>query len=272
MESKDILFVVVLYNETLGDCNTCRTLVASNKDVALLVFDNSPSAMHPEGIDRPNTVYVSRTDNPGLSYAYNYAAQYALEKGFGWLLLLDQDTEFTAGILSHYIAHANEHPNIMLFAPRMVVSDGRFISPVLKRFWGTKLERQAPRGVVSIKSHIPINSGMLINVEAFLKVGGYNNSVVLDFSDYQFIERFARHYDTFYVLSDICRQQFSDQVQSKKQKLTRFSIFCNCLKNCEKHSFKEYLFYFCIILKRTCSLIISTRSLAPVKISIKKYL
>ena len=41
--------------------------------------------------------------NEGVAGAYNYALRLAAREGFAWMLTLDQDTQFTAGI---FPAHA----------------------------------------------------------------------------------------------------------------------------------------------------------------------
>lgn len=272
MNKDDILIVVVLYNEHFRHSNTYQTLVKPNPDSYIYVYDNSPQVIPQNATVTPNCQYVSDILNPGLSYAYNQAAKYAQEHGYSWLLLCDQDTLFAPDILEKYVVAINENSDIKILAPLMAVDSGLYMSPIRRRFCGGKLEKHAPRGIISLKKYNPINSGLMVNVSAFWKVGGYNERVRLDFSDYQFIERFSKVYNDLYIIDTVCCQEFSDQVQSKEQKMARFTIFCNCLKMCDKNRVIDYFSYLCIVLRRAISLIVSTRSFSPLHIFLTKYL
>lgn len=117
-----------------------------------------------------------------------------------------------------------------------------------------------------------INSGMMINIKAFFDVEGYNEKVRIDYSDYQFIERFCRKYDRFFILNSICYQEFSNIVQSPQQKLHRYISFCDSIKNCDKSTYIDKVIYLFIVVKRMISLISETRSLTPVFTFVKYYL
>ncbi len=75
---------------------------------------------------------------------------------------------------------------------------------------------------------------MLVKLEAFHEVGGYNEKVKLDFSDFQFIERFRKVYKTFYVIDIICEQDFSDDEISLPTQAKRFRYYCEGARNIEK--------------------------------------
>ncbi len=271
----DILLVIVLYNERLWDCTTYRTLIEHCSTQPLFIYDNSPVAMHTadEFSHRANTHYISDPSNPGLSYAYNRAAQYATTINARWLLLLDQDTCFCGGIIDKYVAAVESHQEeIKLFAPPMYLpARQRYLSPtryLLKSGW---LSKRLRVGELCAKKHTVINSGMLIEVDAFQSVGGYNQRVPLDYSDHQFIERYSVKYPSIYIIDSVCTQGFSDVEQSAEQKLARFETFCSSLRNCERRGALSSLEYFMVVLKRTVSLCLSLRSLRPVSIVAKYY-
>lgn len=272
MTRSDVLIVVVLYGQSLYASNTYRTLVAENSDVALFVYDNSPRLVHDQGFGCLDVRYVSDLSNPGLSYAYNRAAEYALARGFRWLLITDQDTCFCQGLLNQYIEQINLHPDQVLFVPRMSVSSTHFMSPVRKRFFGNRLERRVPDQVVRFDHYAPINSGMMVSVDAFLRVGGYNERVPLDFSDFQFADRLAQFYPTFFVLDAVCQQEFSNEVQSKEQKLARFVLYCRGAKACKKRGLVDFFSYFCVVARRAVGLAVRTRSFVPLRTFLAHYL
>lgn len=269
--SCDILFVVVLYKQRLWDCLTYRTLVSQAPRNPLFIYDNSPIPQHDPSEFSNNIHYISDRSNPGLSYAYNRAMEYASAKGYTWLLIADQDTCFADDMVAKYREAVFDHPDVKMFVPQVQIETGRYISPVKRRFTGAGISRKVPTGLVPSRKFNAINSGILVHVAAMKEAGGYNENVPLDFSDFQFIERFSLKNDAFYVIDAICTQEFSDKVQSKEQKMERFGIFCTCLKNCEKRGFYQVLSYLCIVLKRTLSLGIKYKSIEPLRILLKKY-
>ena len=269
----NFVLVLVLYNQKVWDCNTYHTLVRSNSELPLFIYDNSPEPQHKPVEFAENVKYVSDTSNPGLSYAYNRAADYAKEKDYTWMLILDQDTFFAPNIIDEYVHAIDQNPTIKLFAPpMMLVVSEKYMSPVKIRCHSARPSKSVPVGVVSLKTYSPINSGMMINLEAFWEAGGYNERVKLDFSDYQFVKRFSKKQDSFYVLSSACRQEYSNEVQGKEQKLHRYALFCDSLKACDKVCTSDKAGDFYVVFKRMCSLILKTKSLKPVSIFTRKYL
>lgn len=268
----DILLVVVLYKQSLWECNSYKTLIKNNIDVPLFVYDNSPTPQHGQSDFSVNVKYVSDISNPGLSFANNRAADYAKSIGVNWILLLNQDTFFPSNILKEYIEAVEQNPGIKLFAPPMEIDGGVYMSPVKVRFHSARPAKTVPQGVLSLKKYAPIDSGQLINVNALHEVGGYNENVPLDFCEYQFHRRLLRKYDTFFVLSTPCKQEFSDQVQNAEQKLKRYEIFCRCLKNCEKNGFFDRLAYCYVVFKRALSLVFFSGNLKSLKIFFVTYL
>ena len=50
----------------------------------------------------------------------------------------------------------------------------------------------------------------MVNVDAFYKAGGYDEKVILDFSDIRFMEKFQKIYPEFYAIREVvCLQEFS---------------------------------------------------------------
>lgn len=272
MDKKNILLVIVLYRQTLWECNSYKSLIKNEINIPLFIYDNSPTPQHCQNEFGLNVKYMSDTSNPGISYANNRAADYARIIGAKWMLLLDQDTLFAPGILKEYAQAILQNPEVKLFVPPMEIKENLYMSPVKVRFHCAHLAKTVLQGVQSLKKYAPINSGQLINTDAFHEVGGYNENVSLDFCEYQFHRRLLRKYDTFFVLSTPCKQEFSDQVQNAEQKLKRYEIFCRCLKNCEKDGFFDRLAYCYVVFKRALSLVSFSGNLKSLKIFFVTYL
>lgn len=271
VRNKKILPVIVLYNQRLQATATYSSLLSGCGE-DLFIYDNSPSAQHPdsEGM-KSGWTYVSDPENGGISKAYNSAARYALENGYQWMLFLDQDTVFPANILDEYKEIIGKYPGINLIAPAMKMDEKHYMSPVKVRFHIGRPSCCVPQGKVSLYEYSPINSGLAVNVAAFHQAGGYNENVKLDFSDYQFIERFRKYYPELYVMRSVCFQSFSNVTEPAERKLRRFEQFCDCLKHCERTGRFDSFCYSLLVIKRMFALMCQTRSLQPVRSVFTKY-
>lgn len=263
--------VVVLYQMRLEHGNAFKTIVRPNSELSLYIFDNSPQPQHDQSEFGSNVYYIHDGSNPGLSYAYNRAAEYGEQIGAQWLLLLDQDTYFPEDIINKYLRAIAESPDVKLFAPLMQIAGGRYISPVKYGIFSMRAHKNKICGVLDSSRFGVINSGMFVNIDSFEAVGGYNEKVWLDHSDYEFLRRYSSKYDKLFVLDVVCHQEFSNEVQTKEQKLARFAIFCDCLRQCEYTSASGKIRRFVTIHKRSLSLMIRLRSLKPFFIAIKKH-
>lgn len=269
-ERNKILLVTVLYNERIETTKTYDTFLRQ-KEMDVLVIENSPRPLNgPENL-HDSWQYVSFPNNPGLSAAYNYAARYAEDHGYEWLLLTDQDTTFPDGIFEKYQEAIIANLSIVLFCPRIDVGTEKYMSPVPMIHYQSQICTSAPIGEIDLHHFSVINSGMLIQVKAFMDVGGYNDKVKLDFADFQFIERLRKKYNKAFVLDAVCHQEFSNEVHSKEQKINRYRLFCQSLKHfeCEKSKDRKYIHY--TVFRRACSLALSEKTLIPFYFIFKYY-
>jgi len=266
----NLLLVIVIYKEKLKDSETYKSLISNYPDMPLFIYDNSPVSQHSQDEFNNNVKYVSDTSNVGLSYAYNRAAEYANEKGYKWVLLMDQDTLFCKNILEMFVAAINENPAVSIFAP-IVYSGKILLSPTKNKIF-SKIKKPIT-GLLPLSEYNVINSGMLINVDAMMSVGGYNEEVWLDYSDYEFLNRMRnKGFLNLYIINRICYQTFSEDVQTPKQKLDRYIVFCSCLKKCKKDTLRKNIFFLYQAIKRMLSLLIKTRSISPILIFKRNYL
>ena len=239
-----ILPVIILYRQALTECRSYRTLL-DGYDGKILVFDNSPETLAPP--DDPRVIYHHAPDNPGISAGYNFAADYAIKNDFDWLLLLDQDSEFTFP-LSRCIEAINAHPGIGLFAPAMYTAQGTPMSPVnLQTFFPTA-QKMAP-GKYPLAAYAPVNSGTCVAVDLFWKCGGYNEKVFLDHSDYDFMERLSMVTEEFFLIDGAVNQDFSGDEVEPERVYTRFILFLKSARHCVwrtlRRKIKMDFFVFC---------------------------
>ena len=265
-----ILFIIVLYKCQYHDCKSYRTLISKSDKNHVFIYDNSPD---PQSVTDLNVTYIHDPTNRGISHAYNVAADYARRQNYDWLLLMDQDTTFSEGIMDDYLGHIFSHPEVRLFVPPVRVDSLFYMSPV-KLFWKFGfLSKCIPSGqVISLYDYSPINSGMCISVDAFFECGGYNENVFLDYSDYQFIERFRKRYSNCYVLETCVYQDFSVVVDNRDKSMKRLVMFCKSLKHFERNSILDSLGIDLVVIKRSLSLMVKYKSLRPLDIFFKFYI
>ena len=274
MSSKlnNIFGVVVLYNSKFEDTITYKTifqaLTVFETSLEILLYDNSPQPQHSEEYFENHNFkmhYIHNASNPGVGKAYNTGAKLAKKTGKNWLLLLDQDTEFPNTIFDAYFKGIENNPSIELIAPILHLSNGSIFSPcryILNRGFSKKSVKP---GLNSLKYSSPVNSGMLIDVGTFDEAGGYNEKIKLDFSDFQFIEKFKKTRKNFLLLNEICVQDFSNDVSNIDSLERRFKIYCNDAKSCISYKFYDPLLYATNALLRSVKLSIRWKRISFIK-------
>jgi len=263
-----MVFILVLYKciieYSVSYLTISKSLAYANKKGILFIFDNSPDFQSIKNIDISiweKFIYIHCPENKGLGFAYNSGADYARENNIDWVVLLDQDTSFSEDYIYQLKKSIDLYPNIKLFAPIIKLKNNIPFSPTrYKHKRGYCVELNS--GIYSLLKYSPVNSGIVINTEYFWKVGGYNPLITLDFADYQFIERFRRTKKYFFVIDTIAIQNFSNDERNIKKLQTRFRIYCECAKKCNRNNIIESLEYFYSVFRHTLGLIIKTKKIS----------
>ena len=119
---KKVLVIVVTYNG-LKWLDRCLGSVAADAD--LYVFDNDSTDGSADFVagHYPSAKLVRSADNLGFSKPNNLGMQYALDKGYEYVYLLNQDAWLEAGALDKLLAFARTHPEYGLLSP-LQMTDG----------------------------------------------------------------------------------------------------------------------------------------------------
>ncbi len=268
MNKYNILPIVVLFHKKLKDSSSLNTLFTKS-DIPFYVHDNSE---YLQGTDDISVLhYYSPQKNIGLSQAYNIAAKFAREHNFEWLLLLDQDSEFPSDAWDIYQEAIKQHPECSVFAPIFHLKNGSSFSPISVSTLFFRAVNLSP-GKYNLKKYSPINSGLLIKLDAFERAGGYPENVFLDFADIQFCERLSKKEKQFCLLNMICKQDFSNEEIDIKKLKDRFTLYLRSARACTFSSVYKRLQYKINIIKHTFALSHRTKNYSFVKIFIVEYL
>ena len=269
IKKQSILYCIVLFKCDLEHSKTYSSLLNDDYRSWLYIYDNSPE---PHNITRPNTIYVHDKNNSGLSVAYNSASLYAKGHGFEWVLLLDQDTDFTNIRIEDYLNAISQNPNIYLFAPKVRVGSGLYMSPCVLKHKSGHLMSCVPSGIIDLEKYSIINSGMCVNVKAMIYCGGYNEKVFLDYSDIEFLDRFKKNYPTAYIINKEIIQNLSALSDDKATTINRYRLFCRSVKHCHSSVWTDKLWFLIVVARRGLSICLRNATIEPLKIFFKEYL
>ena len=261
------LAVVVLYKIRLSDSRTYQSLMNSwltirvgERKMRLLVYDNSPedyqeaetsfSAQLAAGFE---VKYIRDTANPGVSKAYNVGAAFARSAGLDYLMLLDQDTQLPNDYLPCVATALASDEGHQLICPVIKFND-RVISPAGFFLHRSVTLKQVKAGVNILKKMRPINSGLIIKLDLFEKVGGYDEAFSLDYSDHYFIHKLKAHWQYLFVMDcDVNHSLSSNELVPLPQFYNRFETFLKSTRAYMRKTNQVYSFFWLAvyILKRS---------------------
>ncbi|MDB5121050.1 MAG: rhamnosyltransferase [Sphingobacteriales bacterium] len=274
-----VIAVIVLYNTVGNDSialkSLARSLASKNFTLDTVVYDNRASPQEENGIfdaSELNIHYYQDYSNSGLSKAYNLASRIGIKLKKEWILLLDEDTDLPVDSVDKYLEALNHNCQVKLFAPILKQSDNLILSPCKYFFKRGFPLSDITLGENRFKDRAVLNSGLLINLTAYSDCGGHNELINLDFSDFNFIERFKKSCSTFFVVDLICTHNFSNEQKDVFLLNNRFEKFCYGAANSHKKNVIDELQYLIVVFLRASTLFLRTKNIIFYKTFIKNYL
>ena len=249
IKDETYLVIIVLYKCKLHESVAFRSIYNPEcKNISYYIYDNSP-AKDEDALNNKNIKYVWDCNNGGVSKAYNQGAQYAASNQFDWIILLDQDTEFRG---SEYLQKIEKYhglyPEINLFAP-LVKTESSIISPYPASHLG-----DFDHGIKTLDKLFLINCGICIRLDLFISVGGYEDTLYLDFADNLFIEKLRDYINKWYLIDITFKQNFSNNIYEFDKLWNRFKIYVDCLKIYRKRSKRKSISLYIEGLKHAMGL------------------
>ena len=265
-----IYVIIVLYKISLFEAESYRTLIEPNHITNFLVYDNSPEEGYTDLSQLPKeATYIHDKSNSGLSLAYNRGAQIASEQGYKRVLLLDQDTHFMAGTWQAYMNHIDYNG---ITSPLIVTTNGAPFSPVrIDKCFLTPVD-ELERGEYSLYQYAVVNSGSCVPTELFNRCGGYDESVTLDFSDFQFQVRLRKLRSKFLLLEAKAMQDFSNDCSNLEKMKKRFALYLKSAVHFKADSPALQCKHYAELMKHTLSLTLRTHNLYFIGKYIKEFI
>jgi len=219
----EILAVVVSYN---GSSKTLRTIEALLGQVGgVLVVDNASGVESMELLrsleSRPRVSLLLLDRNQGVGFALNQAIRIARERGFHWLLTMDQDSVADGAMIDEFRVAVSRHPEWACLTPNLALhgaaAQGRRDEPV----------------------DYAITSGNLVRMDIFDKTGPYDEAMFVDQLDFDFSLRVRKAgFGIYRVANAILIHELGD-AGAPRTFLGRFHTFHSPLRR--YYSYRNYL-------------------------------
>lgn len=172
----NISAIVIAFNPI---CDLLLTNIFSYEDQVdqIIIVDNSTDLSIKKGIENmcfnKKYHYYDMKSNKGIAAALNAGFDAAIKCGSDWALTMDQDSSFHSDLegFKSYIKN-KDILNVLLLAP-------------IYNCYNVGLEKNTKTTYLKVV----IQSGNLINIYNYLKVGPYREDFFIDFVDYEFCLR-----------------------------------------------------------------------------------
>ncbi|MGE3623528.1 MAG: glycosyltransferase family 2 protein [Bdellovibrionales bacterium] len=199
MNQSDVIAVIVTFNPS-GDVAGRMHAVAAEAQQIVVIDNASDSAFRSQlasiqnNISRPmECIWNER--NRGLAVALNQGITRALEKGAGWILLLDHDSQPRPGMVACMLKAYTARPspeNIALIAPDIQDENAgaatRYLFPRGKfGFRRTVLNQPFTEEVLTV-----ITSGSLVKATTFRNMGLMPEAFFIDYVDHAYCLRIRK--------------------------------------------------------------------------------
>lgn len=268
----NLLISIVIYNKKISDLTILTKIPNINTDI--FIYDNSKLPQEVPIFENVNIYYEHDENNSGVSRAYNKAYKKAKELNKELLLILDQDSNFEISYIEQYMKKYEKYGNAYIYAP-IVCNEKKtkIYSPAfMSNFVGKvqSFENFFYEETYSLVGKSVINSGLLIPLEIFEKIGGYNEKLKLDFSDIYFIEKY-KEFNPKIVLVDVYLKHSisGDEGKDFAREYNRFRYYCSACKEIER-ALNTSAFWSAT--RRLIRLVLKYKRLSFIKIYFEYYL
>lgn len=167
--------VVVWYNPDEDIVNNVKSYI--KKSYKVYIVDNSDNS-NKELLDGMEVNYYSLKKNTGIAFALNYGFERAIQDSCDWVITMDQDSYFENDIIGIYIDYLKKNTN----------KEIGILCPTYHTDRQKKVHTQKFRYLNYV-----MQSGNMVNVEMYKKVGKYEEKLFIDTVDYDYCFRLKRH-------------------------------------------------------------------------------
>jgi rhamnosyltransferase len=176
--------IVVTYNPGSGLLSRLAALHSQVGEV--IVVDNNSRSAVLEALRRTpaelNIALINNNENLGVATALNQGVSLAMEHGFDWALLLDQDTTPAIGIADHLVESCSDFPD----PNKLAIVGSNYVNGTTGR---VRWPRESFGALSWMERKIVITSGSLISLNAFQAIGPFRDEYFIDCVDQEYCLR-----------------------------------------------------------------------------------
>lgn len=175
---------IITYNPTLTDVSTCLEALCNQVERVIIVDNASKNVKSLQEVvgKYANVTLVKNSQNIGFAKALTQVFEWAKSQGFNWVLTLNDDSVVPSNMISEY-KKILENQGSLENAKNSKIA---IVCSLLKnRLDGTILHSKCHEDEC-------ITSGSLTSVEAWAKIGGFDEWLEIDGVDFDFSRRLAR--------------------------------------------------------------------------------
>ncbi|MFU0554353.1 hypothetical protein CG405_03335 [Gardnerella vaginalis] len=178
---------IITYNPTLTDVSTCLEALCNQVERVIIVDNASKNVKNLQEVvsKYANVTLVKNSQNIGFAKALTQVFEWAKSQGFNWVLTLNDDSVVPSNMISEY-KKILENQGSLVNQKNAKNSKIAIVCSLLKnRLDGTILHSKCHEDEC-------ITSGSLTSVEAWQKIGGFDEWLEIDGVDFDFSRRLAR--------------------------------------------------------------------------------
>lgn len=167
--------IVILFNPN----DAIKTNISSYIDFLdkLFIIDNSIISKRLHIIDlignKEKIEYISMGKNIGVATALNIGSSMAVDLGFDWLMLMDQDSRASFGMMDSLLQSIYKFPECGILAPIQITKNKDYI----------KYDQEYTDILVTM------TSGSLLNLKVYRKCGPFEDKLFIDHVDHEYCLR-----------------------------------------------------------------------------------
>lgn len=227
---------VVLYYPTKEEVEKLKEY--SKIVQSIYVYDNTESNK-PDFINNvqtfDNCIYISNNRNDGISKSLNYLCEKAIEDGFKYILLLDQDSIFDITNIKKLFTSIKKCAleNVGVFAP---------LSKPIKSYKESSYSyKENMNNEVIREVDWKITSGSVIDLDVFNTIGGFDENLFIDKVDYDYCKTLKKNGYKTVEVSNSFLYQFLGEAQggifnfSQHNPIRHYYLFRNRLYIVKKY-------------------------------------
>ncbi|WP_422111844.1 glycosyltransferase [Gardnerella sp. DNF00571G] len=178
---------IITYNPTLTDVSTCLEALCNQVERVIIVDNASKNVKGLQEVvsKYANVTLVKNSQNIGFAKALTQVFEWAKSQGFNWVLTLNDDSVVPSNMISEYKKILENQGSLVNQKNAKNAKIAIVCSLLKNRLDGTILHSKCHEDEC-------ITSGSLTSVEAWAKIGGFDEWLEIDGVDFDFSRRLVR--------------------------------------------------------------------------------